>query len=112
MQTEAPDFFYCPVEYTAPSVLARPPWADVEGATIEFNCVAGGVNRVSNTGQYALNSAGLPMNPKGRTGMSGRGLLGRFGPNHAGDSIVTRVCDDRLQVRPVLRHWLICCRWC
>lgn len=26
----------------------------------------------------------------GRTGMSGRGLLGRFGPNHAADPIVTR----------------------
>ena len=29
-------------------------------------------------------------NPKGRTGMVGRGLLGRFGPNHAADPIVTR----------------------
>ena len=26
----------------------------------------------------------------GRTGMVGRGLLGRFGPNHAADPIVTR----------------------
>jgi ADP-ribose pyrophosphatase len=26
----------------------------------------------------------------GRTGMSGRGLLGRFGPNHAADPLVTR----------------------
>ena len=26
----------------------------------------------------------------GRTGMTGRGLLGRFGPNHAADPIVTR----------------------
>ena len=26
----------------------------------------------------------------GRTGMTGRGLLGRWGPNHAGDPIVTR----------------------
>lgn len=29
-------------------------------------------------------------NPMGRTGMKGRGLLGRFGPNHAADPIVTR----------------------
>ena len=29
-------------------------------------------------------------NPMGRTGMTGRGLLGRFGPNHAADPIVTR----------------------
>lgn len=32
----------------------------------------------------------IPRNPMGRTGMSGRGLLGRFGPNHAADPIVTR----------------------
>ena len=29
-------------------------------------------------------------NPVGRTGMVGRGLLGRWGPNHAADPIVTR----------------------
>ena len=32
----------------------------------------------------------IPRNPMGRTGMIGRGLLGRFGPNHAADPIVTR----------------------
>lgn len=26
----------------------------------------------------------------GRTGLTGRGLLGRYGPNHAADPIVTR----------------------
>lgn len=29
-------------------------------------------------------------NPVGRTGMCGRGLLGRWGPNHAVDPIVSR----------------------
>ena len=29
-------------------------------------------------------------NPCGRTGLKGRGLLGRWGPNHAADPIVTR----------------------
>ena len=29
-------------------------------------------------------------NPKGKTGIKGRGLLGKFGPNHAVDTIVTR----------------------
>ena len=32
----------------------------------------------------------LPRNPIGRTGMVGRGLLGKWGPNHAADPIVTR----------------------
>ena len=34
--------------------------------------------------------AGMPLNPRGRTGLSGRGLLGKWGPNHAADPIVTR----------------------
>lgn len=33
---------------------------------------------------------GRPLNPLGRTGLKGRGLLGRWGPNHAADPIVTR----------------------
>ena len=32
----------------------------------------------------------LPRNPVGRTGMAGRGLLGKWGANHAADPIVTR----------------------
>ena len=32
----------------------------------------------------------LYRNPVGRTGMIGRGLLGKWGPNHAADPIVTR----------------------
>ena len=43
---------------------------------------------------------GLPRNPRGRTGMRGRGLLGRWGPNLAADPIVTRLhpLDNTLQV--------------
>lgn len=33
----------------------------------------------------------LPLNPIGRTGITGRGLLPSWGPNHAVDPIVTRV---------------------
>ena len=33
---------------------------------------------------------GAPINPRGRTGIQGRGLLGKWGPNHAADPIVTR----------------------
>ncbi len=34
--------------------------------------------------------AGRPLNIRGRTGLKGRGVLGRYGPNHAADPIVTR----------------------
>eukprot|EP00301_Raphidiophrys_heterophryoidea_P002212 c11035_g1_i2.p1 GENE.c11035_g1_i2~~c11035_g1_i2.p1 ORF type:complete len:322 (+),score=78.12 c11035_g1_i2:281-1246(+) len=33
--------------------------------------------------------SGMPRNPVGRTGMGGRGLLGKWGPNQAADPIVT-----------------------
>lgn len=29
-------------------------------------------------------------NPAGRTGITGRGVLGRWGPNHAADPVTTR----------------------
>lgn len=29
------------------------------------------------------------MNPRGRTGLTGRGSLGRFGPNHAADPVIS-----------------------
>lgn len=35
-------------------------------------------------------NASVPRNPVGRTGIIGRGHLGRWGPNHAADSIITR----------------------
>ena len=31
---------------------------------------------------FRYDAAGRPLNPRGRTGMSGRGLLGKWGPNH------------------------------
>lgn len=48
------------------------------------------VNRKSFTGDYIVSADGYPLNPVGRTGIVGRGLLGRWGPNHAADPIVTR----------------------
>lgn len=33
---------------------------------------------------------GIPRNPIGRTGVCGRGQLGKWGPNHAADPVVTR----------------------
>ncbi|XP_055345024.1 transient receptor potential cation channel subfamily M member 2-like [Paramacrobiotus metropolitanus] len=47
---------------------------------------------------YQLNDLGLPQNPLGRTGLSGRGNLHRFGPNHYVQLIVTRGMADNMQV--------------
>ena len=43
----------------------------------------------------------LPLNPSGRTGLAGRGLLGKWGPNHAADPIVTRLHPATNQLQMV-----------
>ncbi|XP_004071576.1 ADP-ribose pyrophosphatase, mitochondrial [Oryzias latipes] len=82
---------YNPVSYTAPTVLKKPEWADPDIGSFspEFNAVDGAVDRTSFEGIYRVENK-VPLNPRGRTGLSGRGLLGRWGPNHAADPIVTR----------------------
>ncbi|XP_053977834.1 ADP-ribose pyrophosphatase, mitochondrial [Hylaeus volcanicus] len=84
---------YEPVKYTAP-VLKGKPWADPEIEDVSFkpnwNSFDEKVNRKSFMSDYIINEDGYPLNPVGRTGIIGRGLLGRWGPNHAADPIVTR----------------------
>ncbi|KAG8212644.1 hypothetical protein J437_LFUL018775, partial [Ladona fulva] len=92
---------YQPVPYTSPhlikSIEQLPPWADPEdiGGTFQprWNDTDGQVNRKSHMGDYSVVN-GVPQNPKGRTGIKGRGCLGRWGPNHAADPIVTRWKKD------------------
>ncbi|XP_068750030.1 ADP-ribose pyrophosphatase, mitochondrial-like isoform X1 [Montipora capricornis] len=88
---------YKPVDYTSEKVLGLPPWADPEirkGSVkipLQFNTLDTVYNtdRTSLVGKYKV-VHGVPRNPIGRTGMIGRGLLGRWGPNHAADPVVTR----------------------
>ncbi|XP_074551848.1 ADP-ribose pyrophosphatase, mitochondrial [Halichoeres trimaculatus] len=82
---------YNPVSHTDPSVLKKPVWADPDVGSFspQFNKVDGGVDRTSFEGSYKIEK-GKPLNLRGRTGVTGRGLLGRWGPNHAADPIVTR----------------------
>uniref|UniRef100_H3D1Z6 ADP-ribose pyrophosphatase, mitochondrial n=1 Tax=Tetraodon nigroviridis TaxID=99883 RepID=H3D1Z6_TETNG len=86
---------YRPVGYTAPSVLNKPVWADPDIGSFspKFNTLDGAVDRTSFEGCYKVEN-GMPLNPCGRTGLTGRGLLGRWGPNHAADPIVTRWKED------------------
>ena len=81
------------MEYTDECVRKQPVWADNPAKVSEyrFNTLDGKIDRRSHEGEYALEAdTGLPINMRGRTGMRGRGLLGRFGPNHAADPIVAR----------------------
>jgi ADP-ribose pyrophosphatase len=83
---------YNPATFTAPHINGQP-WADPDITDIDFrpqwNKDDGSINRKSYMGEYQIVDM-LPLNPLGRTGLRGRGVLGRWGPNHAADPIVTR----------------------
>lgn len=103
---------YSPVTFTTKKILEGPSYADADILTkkcnLKFNAIDGQHSRKSFMGTYDLDKDGLPKNPMGRTGIRGRGCLGRWGPNHAADPIVTRWRrDDKGAVekksgRPVL----------
>jgi ADP-ribose pyrophosphatase len=54
------------------------------------------------TGYRYLDDKGRPLNPRGRTGIAGRGLLGRWGPNRAAGAIVARENRATAQIEIVL----------
>lgn len=55
----------------------------------KWNSIDGKVDRTTFHGEYDVVDK-YPLNVAGRTGLIGRGLLGRWGVNHAADPIVTR----------------------
>lgn len=83
---------YAPVVFTS-SVIKNQVWADPSLDEPDFkpqwNALDGDVNRRSHFTLYKVLDK-LPLNPMGRTGIRGRGCLGRWGPNHAADPILTR----------------------
>lgn len=83
---------YNPTTFTASHIVGQP-WADPDITDSNFhpqwNEIDGNINRKSHMGVYQIVDL-HPLNPVGRTGLRGRGVLGRWGPNHAADPIVTR----------------------
>ena len=47
-------------------------------------------------------ASGEPLNPKGRTGISGRGALWMWGPNHAADFLLTRYNQNTQSLEALL----------
>jgi ADP-ribose pyrophosphatase len=80
---------YDPPYYVAPEVLAQDAssveggWADPEEVS------AADLDAIADSSRWK-DDVGRPLHPRGRTGLAGRGLLGRWGPNHAVTAIVTR----------------------
>lgn len=87
---------YTPNFYSADH-LKNCSWADPDIENKEFkpkwNTKDGDINRQSYDYNVPLKYDvvnNYPHNPRGRTGLCGRGRLGRWGPNHAADAVVTR----------------------
>ncbi|XP_073993732.1 ADP-ribose pyrophosphatase, mitochondrial [Rhodnius prolixus] len=90
---------YAPPYYTSPHIMGQT-WADSEiddpGFHPVWNVVDGSTNRCSYHGSYTVFN-NFPQNPVGRTGLAGRGILGKWGPNHAADPILTKWKRDENQ---------------
>jgi len=86
---------YAPTYYVSPVVLkndsSRNPagWADPEDVSLVAE-----IPRESFSGALRHDTLERPLNPAGRTGIAGRGLLGKWGPNYAADPIITRINRD------------------
>ena len=83
---------YQPIEYTSESVLNNPN-ADnnLFAPQMEFNIVDE-VHKIDRSSLEKYDVVkGLPVNPNGRTGITGRGSLNFWGPNHAVEAIITRL---------------------
>ncbi len=93
---------YDPPDYTAEKVF-HAAWADPP----DVNDVTHPFLTSTPAGEVAvtLNQQGQPLNPLGRTGLRGRGLLGKWGRNRAGDPLLTRVHPEtgRLQLLVIQR---------
>jgi ADP-ribose pyrophosphatase len=88
---------YKPAEYNSDKVKGKE-WAGPEAVKgLKFNQIDGKLNRKSHMGDYKLDESGAPLNPEGRTGLRGRGILGRWGPNHATDPLISRLNNGKLQ---------------
>jgi len=98
---------YEPTEFTHPTVIANNRlvkengWADPSNHKLIQDELR---QLFSYEGKLDFDEEGRPINPCGRTGMTGQGLLGKWGANQAADPIVTRMNEDgRMEVVVIRR---------
>ena len=104
-ESDYPD--YDPVYYVSSVVLKNDStsnpagWADPEDISLLSD-----IPQKSLAGKLCHDAKGRALNPAGRTGISGRGLLGKWGPNYAADPIITRInrMDNSLEMLAVQRR--------
>ena len=85
-------FSYTPFEYNNPVYFSAtpPPWAD----PVDPNLIDWDHKTRTIYGKFKFTPEGRPVNPIGRTGVTGRGMLGKWGPNTAADPLFTRFKID------------------
>lgn len=87
-------YSYEPAYFVADAVLAQDStvkpggWADPENIHLLERKIG------SYEGDVQFDSQGYPQNPYTRTGIRGRGLLGKWGANFAADPIISRINPD------------------
>ena len=90
---DAPDYY--PPEFTdlvVETVGVEQGWADPQSPSdVDFS---ERFSHETEDGEIQFSSDGKPLNPRGRTGLEGRGLLGKWGPNQAADPIVFHKDED------------------
>ncbi|MCH9632260.1 MAG: hypothetical protein S4CHLAM6_05910 [Chlamydiae bacterium] len=102
---------YKPTEYTSDIVINQynvhgdKGWADPQDVSKVANKITSFISEIQ------FDSFQRPVNPMGRTGICGRGLLGKWGPNFAGDPIVTRVNALSQKVELVVIKRGDCLQW-
>ena len=82
------DSTYKPFFFNAPFLTnPQPVWADpMDVKSIDFDKRFEGLPFID----FIFDENGYPLNPIGPTGLAGRGVLGKWGPNTAADPLVTR----------------------
>ena len=105
-------FGYKPIFHVDAHVLANAPgkgngWADEAEPVREQIERRGSHELLARNLQWQYDENGWPLNPRARTGMKGRGKLGKWGPNHAGDAVMTATSAARQkqQQRQRRRRW-------
>ena len=80
---------------------AKPDFENMLAEMRERTTYVGGPDGEKVATAITFDAEGVPLNPRGRTGLRGRGLLGKWGPNHAADPIVTRFHPQNGQLQMV-----------
>ena len=92
---------YNPAEFNAPVVLdVNTTWADPQDILKLTRVLK------SFEGEIKYNLKGNPLNPFGRTGIEGRGVLGKWGANFAVDGLITTIHPETgiFQVLTIVRQ--------